>query len=455
VAPGQPTEADRAALREALAGAAPRVGEAAQAMERTTQAVAAERFIEALGEEAQVDQQLARAQEFFFDLRQLLSVTHADESRIAEIAGSQEPEVVAGREELAPLLRELQVRNLARAERLLDLLARERDARLRELAAQPAQAAPAPGAGADAAADPLAIESERFDRAEALLALADGAMQQARAALGTEATESPEWQAVAEASAVARDHLDAIRTLFFTIVEHLKQLAQDQVDTRDATRDAIALSATEVSEDAEGEPIVRGPETRARATALAAEQAALEARAGVLADALLEQSEKQAAASDSPAAGAAAGAPEPERLRKAAEHVAAAQLSMRTAQAELAAEDRPLDPAEAEQQVAIEELADAIELLSPPPPPEQGEQEQEQQQPEESPEPEQDSEQDEQSAPEQPGGAENAEQEAREEESMGDPSQLLQGIRDREAERRRDRERAEQRQRSQPVDRDW
>ena len=465
--PGQPSPADRAALREALAEAAPRVVEAAEAMERTTQAIAVKRFIEALGDEAETDQQLARAQEAFFDLRQLLAVTHADESRIAELAGSEQAEVVAAREELAPGLRALQARNLSRAGRLVDLLARERDTRLRELEAQLAESAlapapaPAPAAGAADAEDPLAIEAERFDRAQGLLALADGAMQQARDALGDEAKDAPEWPAVAGASARARDHLDAIRTLFFTIVEHLRQLAEDQVDTRDATQDAIALSATEASVDADGEPIARGPETRARATALHAEQTALEARAGVLADALLEQAEKQAAqaaASEPAPAPSEATASEPDRLRQAAEHVAAAQLAMRAAQGELAAEDRPLDPAEAEQQIAIEELAAAIEMLSPPPPPpEQGEQEQEQseQEQEPSPESEQAGEPPEPGPPEPSGGSENAEQEAREQEPMGDPSQLLQGIRDREAERRQDRERAEQRQRSQPVDRDW
>ncbi len=454
-APGQPSEADRAALREALAGAAPRVGEAAQAMERTTQEIAAERFVEALREQERVDQQLARAQELFFDLRQLLDVTYADEDRIAEVTGSEQPEVVAGREEVAPLLRELQERNLGRAGRLVDLLAREREARLRELEAQLAQADPAASGTAEEAMDPLAMEEERFDRAEGLLALADGAMQQAREGLGATASDSPEWDAVAESSGRARDHLDAIRTLFFTIVEHLRKLAQDQVDTRDATQDAIALSATEASVDAEGEPVVRGPETRARAVALAAEQAALEARAGMLADALLEQSEKQAAEGAAPAPqmpGAAAGGDEPDRLRRAAEHVAAAQLSMRTAQGGLAADDRPLEPAQAEQELAIEELAAAIELLSPPPPPQQGEQDQQQ---EPSPESGQGDEQPEPDPAQQEAGAENAEQEAREEESMGDPSQLLQGVRDREAERRRDRERAEQRRRSQPVDRDW
>ena len=47
------------------------------------------------------------------------------------------------------------------------------------------------------------------------------------------------------------------------------------------------------------------------------------------------------------------------------------------------------------------------------------------------------------------------EPENREEQRLDDPSQLLQGVRDREAERRRERDREDQRRRSEPVDKDW
>ena len=62
--------------------------------------------------------------------------------------------------------------------------------------------------------------------------------------------------------------------------------------------------------------------------------------------------------------------------------------------------------------------------------------------------------------PEQPEGGDEGqgsrENEAAEaEEGPEDPGQLLQGVRDREAERRRDREREAERRRSQPVNRDW
>ncbi len=458
--PGQPSEADRAALRAALAAAAPLVQGAARSMERATSAVAGETFDLALRGEAEARQLLADAQEGFFDLRQLLDVAYADESRIADLAGSAEEEIVGARDEYVPLLRELQAKNVERVERSVGLLEREREKRAAELEARLAQSAEGDAATQEEA-DPRALEKERFDLAEALRAMAEAAMLEAGEALARDAGGALEWPVVAETSGRARDHLDAIRTLFFTLVEHVRKLTQDQIDTSDSTQDAIALAESEgvgsgedleptPGDDPEGESS-RGPQTRARARELTEDQAGLEARAGVLADALLAQSEKLAASESGgvesgPAAGEEAA---PERLRRAAEHLVSGQLMMREAGETLADDQGPLAPAHAAQGVAIEELQAALALLSPPPQDrEQGE------------EPEQEDQEGGESEPEpQEGQDESASvsenQQAQEEQPEGDPSQLLQGVRDREAERRRERERDQERRRSQPVDKDW
>ena len=118
---------------------------------------------------------------------------------------------------------------------------------------------------------------------------------------------------------------------------------------------------------------------------------------------------------------------------------------------ELEAEGPGFEAAASAQRLALEELLKALALLAPPPPPEdpQGE---DQSEPESS-----DSEGGEEQQPE--GGDEgqgSRENEAAEAEAgPEDPGQLLQGVRDREAERRRDREREAERRRSQPVNRDW
>jgi hypothetical protein len=264
---------------------------------------------------------------------------------------------------------------------------------------------------------------------------------------------------VSEAATRATEHLDAIRILFFSIAEHVRKLALDQVDVRDRTQDVIALSVTEsvsnheatssdVSDPTEAmnpsepQPKPRGPETLARARELAGDQQKLESRGGEIADALFVQAEGmgQGATED---VGPEAD-DERDRIRKAAEHVAEAQLAMRDAGESLEADSAPLAPAQEAQTLAVTELNAALALLAPPPPPDESN-------------PEQD---DSQSGDE---SQDNGEEEASQggdsgdlgEEAMDDPSQLLQGVRDRDAERRRGRDREEQQRRTEPVDKDW
>ncbi len=462
---------DRDALRTALVGAAPRAREAAAALERATVSVGSARWEEALRAESEAAQALADAREQFFELRQLLDAAWADEGRIAALASPEDPELVDVRETLQEPLIRLQEKNLERAGRLEGLLERERAERLAELEASLGSGSGSAVGGSEAeGADGPAQERERFAAAEQLLALASGAMLEVVDALGPAAGGgAADWPAAARAAERAAGHLEALRSLFFSITEHLRELARDQVDLSDRTRNAIALAAperpppsgspdlvdgpgsagqTDAEDDASAEPS-RGPETRERMGALADEQRSLEQRGGALADALLAGSD-EAARSDPPdEESAAAGSAE--TIRRAAEHVARAQLSMGEAAGGLADDGAPLASIEESQTLALEELARALALLSPPPPappPEGGDDESEEGgdgQPEPSPE--------EQTAGAPEMGSDPAGDEADAE--MGDASQLLQGVRDREAERRRERDRIARQRRSEPVEKDW
>jgi len=433
---GAPGPEDAAALAEALRVAAPRVEEAAHALERASDALDGADFAAALGEESAAGEELIEAQEAFFDLTRLLEVTHRDALRAATIAQATEPEIVEAREELAPFALGLLEKDLTRAARLASLLARARVERIAALEASPEEAK-------EGEPDPIRVEGERFDTADQLLALAEGALRQA----GEELVAAPrDWAGAGESARRAADHLDEIRTLFFSLVEHLRALAREQVDLSDATLDAIALAATEETD----EDVVRAPGTMARARAIRPQQSGLEERAGAIADVLLAESE-------SPPSEQTEGADEQRgaRLRRAAEHVARAQLAMQDAEETLEDAEAPLDPVAVAQGVAVEELAAALELLSPPPDP----QEQEQEGQDEKEEEQESSGDGDESPPEPERGDDSAqasetpgEPEASQEE---DPSQLLQGVRDREAERRRAQERSQQRRRSAPVDRDW
>lgn len=424
--PGTP---DPAVLREALAGAAPFVREAAGDLERATTELGAEALREALSSEAQAGRALADAQEFFFDLARLLEVAAEDQARIAELALTEEEAVAQVRDEYAPMASALQSKNLERALRLETLLGRERE---NTLAAAAQAAAPGSNEGAEESA---ANEKARFDAADALLAAAEGEME--AAGLGF-AANALDWSGSGAHAATARDHLEQLRMLFFSLIEHLQALAREQVDLADETNQTAALSASEADPQA----------TADRAAALGVEQGGLETRAGAIADVLLEQSEATAPDGTDPQQAEDAQA----RTRQAAEHVASAQLAMREAKAGLESEAPTLGTVAPAQTVAIEELMKALELLAPPPPPEdpQGDDQNEQE--------ESDSEGGEE--PEQPEGGDEGqgsrENEAAEAEAgPEDPGQLLQGVRDREAERRRDREREAERRRSQPVNRDW
>jgi hypothetical protein len=408
---------------------------------------------------------LASAQERFFDLRQLLNTTYSDEQRIAEIASSDDPAIGQQRSDQVTQLAELQSKNSMRGLRLADLLERERSDRIARLEAESEpDEAPSDGASPDL----VELEGRRFDLANQLLTLALDAMQEATDSLDdTGGLDAPDWAAVSEAAKRAEGHLDAIRTLFFSIAEHVKKLAIDQLEVRDRTRDVTALSVTETppaldaespeatnTMDAEdGSDLeLRGPETLTRTRQLFGDQQELEARGGEIADALFVQAEEmgqQSAENATPEAGA-----ERDRIRRAAEHVASAQLAMQDASESLEAESAPLAPVQDAQTLAIDELNQALQLLSPPPPEDSKSEQDESEQGEDSGQDESESD-DESGGGGDQGASPGAEPQDAGKESMDDPSQLLQGVRDRDAERRRERDRNNQRRRSEPVDKDW
>jgi len=125
-----------------------------------------------------------------------------------------------------------------------------------------------------------------------------------------------------------------------------------------------------------------------------------------------------------------------ERLAGAADHTEAASIDMTNAAGGLEVNPAPLAQLRSDQQSAVDNLLKAIALLEPPPP-EQQEQQDEQQQ-------------------EQQDGQQGSDdqQPERGQEAQRDPSQLLQGVRDREAQRRA-QEAEKQRLHYDPVEKDW
>jgi Ca-activated chloride channel family protein len=443
---GDATEqnAEQAALLAAVAEASPLVHDAADALRGAVANLAQADYEAALGAESLSARSLADARERFFDLKQLLEATYADEQRIVAAAQLADPETIGA-------LRGLQRKNLERGARLEMKV--EEEVRALEAQANADPNSAAPGGPAPPSPEQLEPGAQRLEFAGALLTQALAAMDATNEALATGDSAvdvDADWERATEAATRAEQHLEAMRTLFFSIVEHVRELARKQVDIADRTQDSVALGAPQNDEEdplsPDPVPAPRSEETLARTEALAPEQNALAERSGLIADALAAQAESAAAPPEDGAPPPQGTDPEaPERLRRAAEHVVSAQLEMQTASIGLGDPQAPLAPIPGHQANALEELKKALEALEPPQ--ENNEQQDEQDQQEQN-EDEQEEGQEEQD--EQPEPSENAEPEREQ-----DPSQLLQGVRDREAERRRERERRREAARSQPVDRDW
>ncbi len=376
------------AIREAeplVAGAAAQLSEAASEIESGA-------LQAALPSQRDGLRGLTDARERFLDLRGLIEAAYADERRIEQLLVADGEEAGAARVEYLPALRELQERNLARGERL--------GAQLEE-AAQSGPAEP------DADPQSAAIQQQRFELAGQLVTLALARMDDVERAFGAEnaPAERVDWQAALGAGRAAVGHLESLRRLFFSITEQLKDAIRQQVDLADATQDAAALAdpaspaATLVEE-------------------LAPRQDLLAVHTGEIANALAEQANQ------------AGGVVEEEsdswetsrRLRLAGEHTLVAQTEMEGAAEWLGGDPPQLLETPQRQAAAIAELEAALEQLVPP---------EEREQPNDPSEPE----------PSPSEGDESGQADGEQEESESapvDPAQLLQAVRDREAQRRRD-----------------
>jgi hypothetical protein len=268
----------------------------------------------------------------------------------------------------------------------------------------------------------IEIQQQRFELAGQLLTLALARMDDVT--INLDESGALEWSEGHKASRSAVEHLEALRRLFFSIVEELRDVAQQQLDLADETRDAAALGATDSNEEA------------ARVGPLPPRQEALAGRAGNIADALVEQSNQAGGVVDAEADSAETS----RRLREAGEHVLLAQIEMEGAKEKLSEDPPNLESTQERQAAALEELERALALLVPPEDRES--------------EDEQDPSEQEDSESGQSEGEEEQEGEPEPPSEPVDPAQLLQAVRDREAQRRRDREERET-ERYDTVERDW
>lgn len=414
-AAADPKAAEAAKVKAQVAAAMPSLEEASRQMKLASDALAAE-DVAAGSTAAQASLvAIATAIEQFFALRQLIDVTLAQERDV--IAAITPPE--AGAEALPAAERAKRVndgvtKNRARLARMQALIAEEQAKATAPPAADPSGAAPA-------APDPQQVEQQKqlFARAEALRVEADAALA-ALAAVAAGGKGAPPL----ESAKLAEAKLVELQKLFFSVIEHLKELIRAQGETRDDT-------TTAQTEDDAGRA--------ARLPGLIERQSTHGQLAEAIAQALASQAD--AAQQQGGQGGAPQGGPTPQALGQAAQEVRSALGSMQDATTTLTqARDQSqqlsydIGPAIESQKTAVEHLENALRLLQPPQQQDkQDKQDQQQQQQQQQDQQQQQQQQQQQSA-----------------------DQQLQQVREREAQREREkRERERQAGGADPVDKDW
>ncbi len=372
-------QADRA--RRSIGEAIPHLREALDAMRSALSAFGGAAVSDAAQEGARAVAALARAIERFAGLRELIEIAYADQARAVAILGAEAEDVPAElRQRLAGFAIDENRERLRRMEEML-----------LEMVEQP------PPEGEEGAA------GERYETAEKLRGEALEALEAATRALATGGgADIP--------AGLALDRLEALRRLFFSVVEHLQELLAEQTDTHDQT-------ATVQVEPETAPPlgfIAERQETHARTGAALGE--ALAAQTDAVRGEDAQAGENIAEATRELRTGTA-------RMRGAAGTVSAA--------ADAAERMSPhLEPALADQVAAIGHIENAIRLLRPPDDQDDGGEQQQQQQ---------------QTAAAPPEPAEQM--------SRRQALQRLQAVRDREAERQRRRQRDPAP--PEPVEKDW
>jgi len=460
----------QAQLRRRLEAATPLISAARAAFQEALADLEAERPGAALESQRRGVAELVAAREHFLDLKRLVGLLYQDQQRIATLIAPEEQretpdsepdeEVAtldgsaADRSEYLPVARELQTGNRERLQRvsaaILDQLGAALDAEEQAKAAQAtdlqATTTPqAPDPAVPTPSDPAALEAERrrLEQADALRVEVEKAMQQALEDLITTeaaATDLPAGDPN-PASAIDRarrsvdltlSRVEDLRRLFFSVVDHLRETLRRQIDLGDRTEETAVLATTEPAEE-----IAR------RLGPIAPEQTALAETAGSIAEALEQQAERPVQEDPppkDPQQQAAQAQGQQARLRQAADQVTGARDHMDQAAQAIAAEPPNFETIRDHQRRAAEALTAALAVLQPPQPEQQNQPQQDQQGQEEQQQASRQVGQDQQDTEPQP--------------APGDAGQLLQGIRDREAQRRE--QRANQGHRGyEPVEKDW
>ena len=425
--PNDPEAQQRARSLERVREALPHLESSRDSYSSAQQSYLAEQAAPGFQETQVGFEALLAAREIFLDTKGLIEVIWRDESQVYGLLLGGDGVTPELRSMRVPAVGELHEKNVGRLKRLRTFINEEEAeiALARQQLESAAQGVTDPsGTGASPPSEEEVASLE--ERIRIVQILLDQIDEQTRIASEWFASQSELDPTTIDARAGAEivkpiiPLLADLRRLYFTLLELLRDTARRQLDLNDQTADAIAL-ALGVPEDAPKHLLPLGPE-----------QTEIQQIAQQLAPAIEQQGEQMASFAERRASEGGGSAPEgesPEEVRqrwqRAAELVQSATGEMGTAITELFTE-RPfgeeygMDAGGSAQRAALEQLAEAIELLSPEPPP-----------------------QDPGDSSQQPQQNQNQSQSPDQEPNREpvDPAQLLQEVRDREAKRRADQQR--------------
>ena len=431
VAASEPAEAGgvgEVRTLRAVATATPILADGLAAMRAAIAALEAGEAGAAIPDQERALRALGDAIEQFAGVRDLIELAYAGQQGVIGLLTPQEDSSVAtlSTAERAVAIVEIADANTSRLVRLKDLL--EEDA---EAAAQQAPPDDAPDGEAEDARQAREAEAQRYALAEDLRARAQNGLSDLTREVARLAEGAGDVDSARSAAGTTLEALAELRRLFYTIVEHLRELHAEQTETHDTTATLQFEGSADAPEDLPGDLGYAAERQSAHAALADALAAALAAQADAAASA-------QTAGSAPLASGGTDDGDPTARLAEAAGEVRKAGGRMQGAAAELAdavaraASMTPeLEPALGDQTAAIEHLENALRTLSPP-----------------------DQDQSDKGSGDQQPQAQTQPQEAEDEEmSQRQALRRLQAIRDREAERQRRRQ--EDDVVSQPVEKDW
>ena len=424
VAASEPAESDdvgEARMLRAVATATPILAGGLAAMRAAIAALEAGEAGAAVPDQERAVRALGDAIEQFAGVRDLIELAYAgQQGAIALLTPADDsPVATLSTTERAAAIAEIADANTSRLTRLEGLLEEEA-----EVAAQ-AQPGDASASDVENAEQAREAEARRYALAEELRAKAQDGLSDLTAEVARLAEGAGDVESARSAAGRTLDALEELRRLFFTIVEHLRELHAEQTETHDTTATLQFEGSADAPADLPGDLGYTAERQSAHATL-----------ADALAAALAEQADAAGSAAQAQAASGAESDDPTARLAEAAGEVRKAGGRMQSAAAELAdavgraANMTPeLEPALGDQTAAIEHLENALRALSPP--------------------------NQDQSGEDSGGQQQQAQPQQSEDEEMSQRQALrrLQAIRDREAERQRRRQ--EDDAVAQPVEKDW